>query len=78
MDDELDLFRPEPYFDQHIDEFNGEFFDMMQMQFHQDWLDSGYGTSSVTDSLSPAMEKDKAPALAQAAAFEGFAGTIVS
>jgi hypothetical protein len=74
LDDELDLFRPEPYFDQQFDAFNGEFFDMMQMQLNQDWVDSGYGTSSVTDSLSPAMEKDKP---APAGGFESFSDALL-
>jgi len=58
-DDELQLYRPEPYFDHQFDDLNGDFFNFMQVQLGQDWDDSGYGSCSVTETLSPDKEKER-------------------
>ncbi len=60
LEDQLQPYRPEPYFDSQFDEFNGEFFDFMQMQFDYDWDDSGYGSSAEKDALSPSVERSGA------------------
>jgi len=63
LDDELQLYRPEPYFDQQFDDLNGDFFNFMQVQLSQDWDDSGYGSCSVAETLSPEKEKERAEQL---------------